>query len=265
MTGALLDCADLVHTRGRGVQSFHLTIPALRLGVGEVIALTGVSGCGKSTALELLGLVARPLRAERFRLLVDGEEQDLAALWRADRQGVLARTRAAAIGFVLQTGGLLPYLSVAGNIGINRRLLRLPPRDAPLDAVIDQLHLRGLLGLRPAQLSVGQSQRVAIARALAHRPRLVLADEPTSALDPRLGDEVLDLLLGLVERAGVSLVLATHDLTRIRARGLCEVPAIPLPEGPGSSFTWWPDAGPGRPPRTLVPTGSAGPVQGSPT
>ena len=251
----VLDCADLGFTRGSGDQVFRVAIPRLSLHAGEMIALTGASGCGKSTALELLGLVARPATAGRFRLTVHGQPQDLAALWRAGRHGDLARTRAAAIGFVLQTGGLLPYLSVTGNIGINRRLLRLPERDPDLDAMIDQLQLRPLLGKRPSQLSIGQYQRASIARALAHRPRLVLADEPTSALDPRLGDEVMGLFFQLVERLGTSVVLATHDLHRVRRHGLREVQARPLVDGYGSSFECRSDFSPTSPRGSPQPEG----------
>ncbi len=232
----LLDCADLSFTRGSGDQAFRVEIPRLTLRTGETIALTGESGCGKSTALELLGLVVRPQAAGRFRLALDGETQDIADLWGQDRHSALAHTRAAAIGFVLQTGGLLPYLSVAGNIAINRRLLRLPERDPDLDAIVEQLQIGDLLRKKPAQLSVGQYQRVSIARALAHRPRLVLADEPTSALDPRLGDEAMGLFFRLAEHFSTGVILATHEHARVRAQGLREVQARPLADGFGSRF-----------------------------
>ncbi len=232
----LLDCADLSFARGSGDQAFRVEIPRLDLRTGEMIALTGESGCGKSTALELLGLVVRPLAAGRFRFLADGIPEDIASLWQQGRHADMAHTRAAAIGFVLQTGGLLPYLSVAGNIAINRRLLRLPERDPDLDAIVEQLQIGDLLRKKPAQLSVGQYQRASIARALAHRPRLVLADEPTSALDPRLGDEVMELFFSLVERLNTGVILATHEQARVRAHGLREIQAAPLADGFGSRF-----------------------------
>lgn len=120
----------------------------------------------------------------------------------------------------MQTGGLLPFLTVRDNLLINRRLLGLCERDDYLERLVDTLELAGLLDAYPAALSVGQQQRASIGRALAHRPALLLADEPTSALDPRLADRVLSLLLDLAARSGTSVVLATHERGRVEALGL---------------------------------------------
>ena len=232
----LLAIDNLSHSRGSGDQTFRVEIHGLRVGPGEILALTGESGSGKSTALELIGLVVRPDTVGRFELHIDGGHSDVAALWRRNAQDRLARLRAAGLGFVLQTGGLLPYLSVLGNIRINRRLLRLPDTDEDLESVIDALQIRELLHKRPAQLSIGQQQRASIARALAHRPALLLADEPTSALDPRLAGKVMDLMLDLAHRLGIGVVLVTHEHDRVREHRLREIRAEPLAETLGSRF-----------------------------
>jgi putative ABC transport system ATP-binding protein len=230
----LLEIRDLIHRRGRGGHSFTVEIPRLELTAGELVSVTGESGSGKSTVLELLGLVAQPNHCTRFLWETEPSARvDVAALWRGRGEAVLARLRASRLGFVLQTGGLLPYLTVAGNIQINRRLLRLPPRDPELEEILDRLEIRPLLDKKPGELSVGQHQRAAIGRALAHRPALLLADEPTSALDPRLADSVIELLIDLVERLGTTAVLATHEQHRARALHLREIRATPRSGGPG--------------------------------
>jgi putative ABC transport system ATP-binding protein len=229
----LLQIRELRRRRGEGDQAFTVELPALDLAPGELVAVTGESGSGKSSLLELLGLVAEPGRASVFRGFggPDGPI-DLAALWRLGRQRDLARLRAG-IGFVLQSGGLLPYLRVADNLAINRRLLGLPRRDAWVDTLVARLGLGKLLDRRPAQLSIGQQQRVAIGRALAHRPALVLADEPTSALDPRLADEVMALLIELIDSSDAGAVLATHERARVEDMGLRAFRAQPLEPGAG--------------------------------
>jgi putative ABC transport system ATP-binding protein len=235
----LLQIADLRFRRGSGEQSFNVELPELEIKRGEMLAVTGESGSGKSTVLELLGLVAEPMPGARFDLIhEDGTRSNIADLWWRRSQRELARIRACSVGFVLQSGGLLPYLSVRNNILINRRLLGLP-LDAPiLDDVIERLEIGGLLSKKPAQLSIGQAQRVAIGRALAHSPALLLADEPTSALDPRLADQVMELLIDLVRRLGVTAVIATHEQARVQALGLREVNACSrdLADGYGATF-----------------------------
>jgi putative ABC transport system ATP-binding protein len=219
---------SLRYRYGEGSAAFEVSLPELRVAPGEALALTGESGSGKSTVLELLGLAAAPLPGAHYVLRLAGEEPiDAAALWRARDERGLARLRARGIGFVLQTGGLLPFLTVEENIGINRRLSGLRSRDAGVDRLIAALEIAPLLGRAPARLSIGQQQRVSICRALAHGPALVLADEPTSALDPRLADRVLGLLRDLALEQGAAVVIATHEHHRVRALGLRELRARP--------------------------------------
>jgi len=250
----LLKIDNLRFRRGSGEQSFTVEIPHLRLEYGEMIAVTGESGSGKSTVLELLGLVAEPIPGARFDLNhVNDDRSDIADLWRRQSRRELALIRARRIGFVLQTGGLLPYLSVRENILVNRRLLGLPRNDGTLDDIVERLKIGDLLRKKPSQLSIGQSQRVAIGRALAHSPALLLADEPTSALDPRLADQILDLFIELVARLGVTAVIATHEETRVQELGLREVRARPRAPagGYGSVFASIYGNSPGRDKRAM--------------
>jgi putative ABC transport system ATP-binding protein len=108
-------------------------------------------------------------------------------------------------------------LSVRENLRIARRLARLAPDDAWLDACLERLGIAHLARRKPAGISRGEAQRVAIARALANRPGLVLADEPTSALDDASCERVASLLVGECRAAGATLVVATHD-QRLKSR-----------------------------------------------
>lgn len=218
----LLSITNLRVRRG----DFVVALPSLRLARGELIAVTGASGSGKSMLLESLGLVARPTAGSAFDWIGrDGASIDISTLWARDDQARLARLRAGHIGFVLQTGGLLPFLTARANIVVNRRLLGLPDHHATVEHLVERLELADLLAKHPHQLSVGQRQRVAIARALAHGPELVLADEPSSSLDPRLSGRVIELLFDLAAESSVAVVLATHEQDRVRGLGLRELRA----------------------------------------
>jgi len=222
--------------RGDGADSFVLEVPSFAVAAGACLAVTGASGSGKSTLLDLLGLVLRPDTAARFQLRgEDGEAIDLAALWqRNDRDG-LAAVRARLIGYVLQTGGLLPFLNARQNIHLSRRLLGLGADDGLVARLVDVLGIRALLDRKPHALSIGERQRVAIARALAHRPALLLADEPTAALDPGQAVAVMELLLALVREIRVTAIIVTHDWDLVQSLGLREVRAVQLQGGPGST------------------------------
>lgn len=227
--------------RGHGADGFLLDVPSFEVERGACLAITGASGSGKSTLLDLLGLVLRPDTTERFRLRDGaGAEIDVAALWqRSDRNG-LAAVRARSIGYVLQIGGLLPFLTAAENIRLSRSLLGLTAADGLVPRLVDVLGLAPLLRRKPQALSIGERQRVSIARALAHRPALLLADEPTAALDPSQAVTVMRLLLALVREIGCTAIVVTHDWDLVQSLGLQEVRAVPMNdvEGSGSRFTW---------------------------
>ena len=193
---------------------FALEVPAFDLADGEVLALAGPSGSGKSTLLMMLALAAPADSAARFAFA----GQDVQRLWRGERRDALAALRARRIGVVPQTGGLLPFLSVEGNIALTQRIAGREDA-ARVRTLAEELGIGAQLRKRPAALSVGQRQRVAIARALAHRPMLVLADEPTASVHPELADAVLALLKRECAAAGAALLVATHDPDRAARAG----------------------------------------------
>ena len=224
----LLQLRGLRLVRGEGDNAFELRLPELAVARGELLAVTGRSGSGKSSLLEVLGLILRPQQAQGFALHLDGITHDLMALWQRGAQDALATLRAKGFGFVLQTGGLLPFLSVRENLLLPRRLLGLPLDDELVGALPQALGITDVLGKMPAQLSIGERQRVAIARALAHHPPLLLADEPTAALDPEHAQRVFALLIELVRRFHMSAVVVTHDWDLVRQMGLRELRGSPV-------------------------------------
>jgi putative ABC transport system ATP-binding protein len=191
-----------------GTDGLAVWVERLTVRPGEAVAITGPSGCGKSTLLDLVGLVLRPHRRRQFAL---ADCADIGALWKQGRQSQLARLRAQTIGYVLQTGGLLPFLTVRDNIRLSRSVLGLGADPQTEGHLINALGLSALLRKKPAALSIGERQRVAIARALAHRPPLVLADEPTASLDPGHAAAVMGLFLDLVRDFGLGLLMVSHD------------------------------------------------------
>ena len=166
---------------------------------GRTLALTGESGSGKSTALNLVAGLDLP---DGGSVEIDGT--DLATLDDSAR----AALRRDVVGLVFQQFNLIPSLTVAGNLAFQARLKGIDPGT---DALAARLGLAEHLGKYPEQLSGGQQQRVAIGRALAARPRLILADEPTGNLDEATGSAVMDLMLELVAETGAALLLVTHS------------------------------------------------------
>ncbi|MGO8869621.1 MAG: ABC transporter ATP-binding protein [Alphaproteobacteria bacterium] len=216
---ALLELVGVERRYRAADGGFRLSIPSLSVEPGERIVLIGPSGSGKSTLLDLLAFLAAPDRAERFVLRADGMEHDVASCWAQGDLGRLTWLRARHLGYVMQTGGLLPYLSVGENILLSRRLLDMPV-PGPAEELVAAVEIAELWRRRPAQLSIGQRQRVAVVRALAHRPLLILADEPTAALEGTLALKLVDVLVAMTERVGAALIMVTHEeAVAVRARG----------------------------------------------
>jgi putative ABC transport system ATP-binding protein len=178
----------------------------LAVAAGEVVALVGESGVGKST---LLNCIAGLEPADAGAILIGPQIQDMVRLDEAAR----AALRASAIGFVFQAFHVLPTLTVAQNVAIPLLLSRVPLHDhaARIELLLARVGLTGFASRWPATLSGGELQRVAIARALVHRPALILADEPTGNLDPRTADEILALLLERVREQSASALIVTHS------------------------------------------------------
>ena len=211
----MLTLSAVHKSRGVGSQRYSLVIPALALRAGEQVAIVGPSGCGKSPLLDLLALVLAPDQVGHF----DFNAIDIGSLWRADQQSRLAQLRSQHLGYVLQTGGLLGFLDVRGNIALSRQLMGLKD-DGSVARLAEQLEISDQLAKKPSALSVGQRQRVSCARALAHAPQLVLADEPTASLDPLNAERVMHALLAQAHEHRAACVIATHDEPLARASGL---------------------------------------------
>jgi len=208
--GSVLSLRDVVCVLGER-ERFSLFIEAFDVLRGEAIALAGPSGSGKSTIMNLLALARRPAKVGQFHFFRrHGEGYDIGALWDGGDDDGLTAIRAAHLGYVLQQGGLLPYLSVRQNIALGQSILGERDRQRVED-VAGRLEIGKLLDRAPAALSVGQRQRAAIARALVHRPDLVLADEPTASVHPSIAAEILGLLVEQCIEEATTVVVATHD------------------------------------------------------
>jgi len=175
---------------------------SFRLDPGDVVSLTGPSGGGKSTLLNLIGALDKPdsgsiaVAGRRLEELRDGSEY-----------------RAATVGFVFQFHHLIPTLSAAENVQVpmmGRGLGRAERERRSLE-LLEDCAIGQRAKASPATLSGGERQRVAIARALANGPPLLLADEPTGSLDSATGAQIVELLLSLRERHGTTILLVTND------------------------------------------------------
>jgi lipoprotein-releasing system ATP-binding protein len=176
---------------------------------GEIVALVGQSGSGKSSLLHIAGLLEAPTAGEVF---VAG--QNCTALDDTSR----TRVRRIGIGFVYQFHHLLPEFSALENVMMPQLIAGADKASAQRRAreLLERFGLSARLEHRPAELSGGEQQRVAISRALANRPLLLLADEPTGNLDPKTADQVHAEFLRVIAEEGVGALVATHNVELAR-------------------------------------------------
>ncbi|HKW58704.1 MAG TPA: ABC transporter ATP-binding protein [Candidatus Dormibacteraeota bacterium] len=176
----------------------------LNIDKGEFVAVVGRSGSGKTTMLDLLGLLLKPTAGS---LVIDGVETTRLS----DRER--AHMRARKVGFVFQEYNLLSGLNLLENVMLPQRYVKDGDagRKRAID-LIDRVGLSDRIKHRPAELSGGQMQRVAIARSMVNRPSMILLDEPTGAVDTETAQQLVQLLKQLNREERVTLVLVTHDL-----------------------------------------------------
>ena len=204
-----LDRVARIYKEGEGTLEVFSNV-SFALKPGEIVALVGQSGAGKSSLLHMAGLLEAPSSGEVYiagraaSSLPDGER---------------TRIRRDMIGFVYQAHHLLPEFDALENVIMPQRIAGRGMNAAATEAkrLLTLLGLGARLDHRPTQLSGGEQQRVAIARALANRPKILLADEPTGNLDSRTAGGVFEALLNLVRAEGLSALIATHNYDLARA------------------------------------------------
>ena len=170
----------------------------LNIRKGEIFALLGASGCGKTTLLRLLAGFELPTDGQ---INIDGE----------DMQSIQPYNRP--VNMMFQSYALFPHMTVAKNIAFGLKQDRIPKADIKrrVDELLELVHMQTLFNRYPHQLSGGQRQRVALARSLAKRPKLLLLDEPMAALDKKLREQMQLEVVNIIESVGVTCVMVTHD------------------------------------------------------
>jgi putative ABC transport system ATP-binding protein len=199
----MIELREVSKTVMSGTEPLTILHPlSIKIASGRFLAIVGPSGSGKST---LLGLIAGLDAPTSGSVLIEGID-----ITRLD-EDKLAKLRGEKIGFVFQFFHLIPSLTAQENVSVPMEIIGLRDARQRAEALLEEVGLTGRAHHYPSQLSGGEQQRVALARALANDPPIVLADEPTGNLDTKNGRHIMDLLRGIHQTRGTTVVLVTHD------------------------------------------------------
>lgn len=244
----VLAIAGLVKRLTSGDTTFTLEVPVFQLRRGGFYGIVGRSGSGKSTLLDLLAMVMRPSIVERHTLNVPNGRGELVRLEMSQFVGVdgsvrsrgdlegqsrgartgdgprqalndayVSAVRRNYLGYVLQSGGLIPYLTVRENLELPFRMSGLPFNRADIGHRAERFGLTLHLDKKPSGLSSGQRQRVSILRALVTNPVLLLADEPTASVDEQLAKVIVSEMRAMANQQRTTVVMVSHDIELVAA------------------------------------------------
>lgn len=202
----VLELKSVIKSYRQGKQNLEvLTGVNLEIKTGDIIALVGQSGAGKSTMLQIAGLLDKPTSG---KVILDGINVSKVS------DDIRTNLRRDYVGFVYQYHNLLSDFSALENVMLPMIIANKDKKIARDRAcmLLEKMHLTHRLNHRPAELSGGEQQRVAIARALSNSPKLLLADEPTGNLDPNTAEDVFETLLDVIKETGLSALIATHNM-----------------------------------------------------
>lgn len=206
----ILSCKDIHRVYQQGDSPLHILKGInFDLKAGEIVALVGASGSGKSTFLHVAGLLEKPSSGD---VIINGQNVNTSS------DAELTRLRRTHIGFIYQFHHLLPEFSALENVMMPLLMTGVPTKQARAKAevLLDKMGLTHRLTHSPKKLSGGEQQRVAIARALVRDPMILLADEPTGNLDNETADIVFAELMNMIRNQNLAAVIATHDLVLAR-------------------------------------------------
>ena len=200
-----IQLANLTKLYKRGSETIHALLDvSIDIDKGEFVSVVGRSGSGKTTMLDLMGLLLKPTSGS---LIIDGV--DTTKLGDRER----ARVRARKVGFVFQEYNLLSGLNVLENVMMPLRYSKDGKAGKPRALeLVERVGLTDRIHHRPTELSGGQAQRVAIARSMINQPSLILLDEPTGAVDTETAQQLIELLKRLNQEDKVTIVIVTHDM-----------------------------------------------------